>query len=309
MGVDISYLKTDHFVHTGSIISYDNEWIIEVGDGKETSEAVLHDDCFHEENEERASWSSEIDEMHEEPTRDSWIDVNERKIVLHYLSSAIQKKGGHGFTIGEIGAGPGYMIGELKSRYPDNTYVSTDIIEDGLLRSYRRNPDIMHIHCDFTKPPFKDESFDIVYGLNVLEHITDDLRTLEECYRVTKAGGYCLFVVPRGEKLYDYFDEILFHRRRYAHNELRRKCENCGFKTVSDLHFAWLIYPAFWIKKKWNRFVGRKLTQKEKMERTGADISAGASSTFAMMLMALEMKLFKHIHPQFGVREFILVRK
>jgi putative generic methyltransferase len=163
--------------------------------------------------------------------------------------------------------------------------------------------------CDFTNAPFEDNSIDFIYSLNVLEHIEDDKKTIAECYRILKSGGYCLFVVPRGDKLYDYFDEILFHKRRYAKGELRKKCENAGFKVKDNFHFAWLCYPAFWLKKKWNRHVGKGLTKEEKMERVKADIDHAMASPLAIRLMHLERALSDVTHPSFGVREIILCIK
>jgi ubiquinone/menaquinone biosynthesis C-methylase UbiE len=34
--------------------------------------------------------------------------------------------------------------------------------------------------------PFKDESFDVVYSSHVLEHVTDEVKSLEEMKKVLK---------------------------------------------------------------------------------------------------------------------------
>lgn len=44
--------------------------------------------------------------------------------------------------------------------------------------------------------PFSDETFDIVYSANVLEHTDDPLRVLEESLRVLKTGGTLHFEIP-----------------------------------------------------------------------------------------------------------------
>jgi ubiquinone/menaquinone biosynthesis C-methylase UbiE len=43
---------------------------------------------------------------------------------------------------------------------------------------------------------FPDETFDIVYSANVLEHTDDPLRVLEESLRVLKTGGILHFEIP-----------------------------------------------------------------------------------------------------------------
>lgn len=297
---DFNILKQEHFKSAWPL-SYDYAWISQAK-GKL---AVLQDDLFGIDTENN-SWSIEIEEIHEEPTKNGWIDVYEREQVIRTISDIIGN--GHK-TIIEFGASVGYMVSEMKDLFPSNSYISTDLMNEGLIQSYKRNPDIMHIRCDFTDAPFKDNSTDLIYSLNVLEHIDDDQKTISECYRILKPGGYCLFVVPRGDKLYDYFDEILFHKRRYAHKELNDKCVSTGFQVINNFHFAWLCYPAFWIKKKWNRHVGKKLSQEEKLERVKADINNAITSPLAINMMHFEHLLSKIIHPPFGVRECILCMK
>ena len=297
---DFSILKKAHFL-TDFPVSYEKGWKLDHKDDV----PVLQDNIFGEDIENN-SWSREIEEIHEEPTKNGWIDVYERERVMKTVSDVI---GNRNKTIVEFGASAGYMIGEMKDTFPQNSYIATDLMYEGLIQSYRRNPDIMHIRCDFTNAPFEDNSIDFIYSLNVLEHIEDDKKTIAECYRTLKSGGYCLFVVPRGDKLYDYFDEMLFHKRRYAKGELRKKCENAGFKVEDNFHFAWLCYPAFWLKKKWNRRVGKGLTKEEKMERVKADIDHAMTSPLAIRLMHFERDLSDVIHPSFGVREFILCIK
>lgn len=295
---DYSILKNDHFKNQPA--SYDKAWII-----NNEKVAILQDKIFGEITENN-SWSTEIEEIHEEPTKNGWIDVYERERVIKTVSDVI---GNNDKLVVEFGASAGYMIGEMKECFPKNRYIATDLMKEGLLQSYKRNPDIMHIQCDFTDAPFEDDSIDFIYSLNVLEHIEDDEKTISECFRTLKSGGHCLFVVPRGDKLYDYFDEMLFHKRRYAKRELNQKCLNAGFKVEKNFHFAWLCYPAFWLKKKWNRHVGKSLTQDEKIERVKADIDNAMASPLAIGLMHFEHALSNVVHPSFGVREFILCTK
>ncbi len=44
--------------------------------------------------------------------------------------------------------------------------------------------------------PFESETFDLVYSTNVLEHVNDPVKVLNESYRVLKRGGFLQFVIP-----------------------------------------------------------------------------------------------------------------
>lgn len=296
----LKILKQDHFKNVWPL-SYDSVWI----SGVKGKQAILQDDIFGTMTENN-SWSTEIEEIHEEPTKNGWIDVYERERVINIVADIV---GAGNKVIVEFGASAGYMIGEMRDSFPENIYIATDLMSEGLKQSFKHNSDIMHIRCDFTDAPFKDNSIDFIYSLNVLEHIEDDKKTVDECYRTLKPGGYCLFVVPRGDKLYDYFDEMLFHKRRYACGELNKKCRDAGFQIIDNFHFAWLCYPVFWLKKKWNRYVGKKLSQEEKITRVKNDIDSAMASPLAISMMHFEHSLSKVIRPSFGVREFILCMK
>lgn len=297
---NVKILVESHFKEVFPV-SYDKAWMTGTG----ANIAVLEDDSFKDDKVNN-SWSSEIEEIHEEPTKNGWIDVYERENVINTVADFLHKGNK---TVVEFGASVGYMIEEMKNIFPHNRYIATDLMMDGLKQSFNRNPDIQHIRCDFTDAPFKTNTVDLVYALNVLEHIEDDVQTIKECYRILKLGGECLFVVPRGENLYDYFDEMLFHKRRYAKGELCAKCISAGFKIEKNFHFAWLCYPAFYLKKKWNRLVGKRLSAEEKVERVKTDIKNAMESSIATNLMHFEHRLSKVIQPDYGVREFILCKK
>ncbi len=49
---------------------------------------------------------------------------------------------------------------------------------------------------DMMQMPYKDRSYDLVVHSDTLEHISQPVAALAECYRVLAAGGYCVFTVP-----------------------------------------------------------------------------------------------------------------
>jgi SAM-dependent methyltransferase len=74
--------------------------------------------------------------------------------------------------------------------------------------------------CDEALLALRDEDLDCAVLLNVLEHIDDDIRALENVGNVLRPGSTVVVQVPAHEVLYGASDRALGHRRRYGVAEL-----------------------------------------------------------------------------------------
>lgn len=77
--------------------------------------------------------------------------------------------------------------------------------------------------------PFRDDTFDGVIGVDVLEHLDDDEGALRELLRVCRPGGSLIATVPAFQFLWSRRDVQLHHRRRYTLPEFRSKVAGAGF--------------------------------------------------------------------------------
>ena len=80
---------------------------------------------------------------------------------------------------------PEYALQRSLSELPNAFYVSADL-EGGEAMQ----------HMDITDVPFKDEAFDLIICVHVLEHVPDDRRAMREMVRVLRPGGTALLLVP-----------------------------------------------------------------------------------------------------------------
>src|SRR5215831_14166954 len=93
--------------------------------------------------------------------------------------------------------------------------------------------------------PYEDASFDLVTGLDVVEHLDDDLAGLKEMRRVLRPGGHALLFVPAFMFLWGVQDDISHHRRRYTVSELKARLSEAGLQveraTYANITFFWPI--------------------------------------------------------------------
>jgi len=67
-----------------------------------------------------------------------------------------------------------------------------------------------------------DESQPFVFSLNVLEHIENDQRVVEQIYQKLAPGGVLLLYVPAFQCLWSSLDDKVCHYRRYTKKTLRK---------------------------------------------------------------------------------------
>lgn len=90
----------------------------------------------------------------------------------------------------EIGAGRGRMVRVLRQHGVTAEFYCVD------LNDYVRESDGYAVIGNAISLPFRDECFDLVYSLGVIEHFPETHIALAEHVRVLKKGGTMLVTVP-----------------------------------------------------------------------------------------------------------------
>jgi SAM-dependent methyltransferase len=98
----------------------------------------------------------------------------------------------------DIGAGAGYMVRQLADHIVEQGGEPADI-----LNACDRFPE--HFACDaipcnrlefLSSLPYDDDTFDLVYTVEVIEHLRNPLDLLAEAYRVLRPGGKLIITTP-----------------------------------------------------------------------------------------------------------------
>jgi len=87
-------------------------------------------------------------------------------------------------------------------------------------------------------------SINLIYSLNVLEHIENDQQILKNMYRILPQEGKLMLFVPAFQSLYSSMDKKVGHFRRYQKNELFNKVQAAGFHVKKICYADTLGYFA-----------------------------------------------------------------
>jgi ubiquinone/menaquinone biosynthesis C-methylase UbiE len=100
----------------------------------------------------------------------------------------------HPATVLEVGVGEGEISTKLRSVYPDSHIVGVDLHDEALAADWRMRG-FAGVYADIVRLPFPAMAFDLVMGIEVLEHVDDPVAALGELVRVSR--GRLVLSVPR----------------------------------------------------------------------------------------------------------------
>jgi len=107
----------------------------------------------------------------------------------------------------------------------------------------------MHVHFPnrrvFSSISELKEEFDLIYSVNVLEHIKDDASAVNSFKKYLKARESVVKVfVPARQELYNEMDAKVGHYRRYSKKQLTKLFHDNGYDILSCQYFDFLGYFA-----------------------------------------------------------------
>lgn len=91
--------------------------------------------------------------------------------------------------------------------------------------------------------PFANQAFDLIVMLDVLEHIEDDVTTLEVVRPLLANSGWLVITVPAFPFLWSPHDIRLHHYRRYTKESLRSRLEAAGYALRYLGFFNAIFFP------------------------------------------------------------------
>jgi ubiquinone/menaquinone biosynthesis C-methylase UbiE len=158
------------------------------------------------------------------------------------------------------------------------------------------------VNGDLTKLPIRANSVGLIIAMDILEHLDDDAKGINEFYRVLIQGGIIFITVPAFTFLWGIQDIVTGHKRRYSRKEILKKLRGAGFDILKSSYFNFILFPLILLARRLIRLLGLKIESENK-------INFPLINFFLKSIFSLEVYLLKYISFPFGVSFFCIARK
>jgi SAM-dependent methyltransferase len=185
-------------------------------------------------------------QLFEVEERHFWFRSRNRVIarVVGKLTAALPS----GFRVLEVGCGNGNVLRVLEQVCQKGQVYGVDLLEERLQYAQQRTSCQMAA-ADVACLPFPDP-FDVVGMFDVLEHIEDDRRALQDVHKALATGGALVLTVPAHMALWSYADTNAGHFRRYTRRTLSTVLQASGFVLDYVTEFMTALFPLMWLGRR-----------------------------------------------------------
>ena len=141
-----------------------------------------------------------IEEILNTPIREQ-----ERNLIRNYrrgilFASGIKRKGFHPQSILEFGPGSGYFGAGIQFLFPDSAITVIDIVDDVL----KTNKEVHGSESIKGTPENLEQlgsrKFDLIIARDIIEHVTDISKVIENVVKHLNDNGLFLFITPNGHE-------------------------------------------------------------------------------------------------------------
>jgi SAM-dependent methyltransferase len=155
-------------------------------------------DAPHPEHRKAQPEAEDFGEKYEDQNRISVALINGYFAAVESLTAGAMSGGDEELSALEIGCGEGHSTQRLVALLPDVVdFAASEYVEHQVEIARANNPGIPIASGDVYNLDRSDDSLDVVYLLEVLEHLDEPAVALREIRRVLRPGGHLVLGVPR----------------------------------------------------------------------------------------------------------------
>lgn len=156
----------------------------------------------------------------------------------------------------DLGCGEGEIIRAILTKFPKKEIIGVDISPRRISLLKRMFPNKKFICEDVVNTSLKDNLFDLIICTQVIEHVENEKKLIEEIYRLLKPDGkaYIASVIKKPWAIYKYRNNGKFvldptHEREYSSEE--------EFIKILEDTFQLIKIKKYPVKRK---FLSREIT-------------------------------------------------
>ena len=199
-------------------------------------------------------WNIEVNKTH-------WWFRARNLIIKTIINSIFKNK--KNLKILDMGCGSGANL-KMLSEY--GNVFAMEPSEEFIEYASKENPDCKILQGAMPdNNPYKNEKFDLIVSLDVIEHIENDLKTLIELKNMLNDNGKIIITVPAFQFLFSQDDIVACHYRRYSKKTLKQLIKEAGFKKFSIYYFNTILFLPIAIVRMLLKITGKTSESQDKV--------------------------------------------
>jgi 2-polyprenyl-3-methyl-5-hydroxy-6-metoxy-1,4-benzoquinol methylase len=239
-------------------------------------------------------------------TEDGHFWHKNRKYILKKLIKGLKLP--NSIKGADIGCGNGSILAFLEQQYPESKFVGIDGYPEALINCRSRsNTATLQLQDITNLDPIENEEdrYDVVFLMDVLEHLETPSQTINKIKTVLKKGGYVVATVPACQSLWSSRDEFLGHYKRYSKTDFKNLFNSNGYGVVkANYFFSHLFFPTYL-----SRLIFSKISNKsgQEIESDELKIVPGINAILQMFGF-LEINISMFLPLPFGTSVFCVAK-
>jgi len=129
--------------------------------------------------------------------------------------------------------------------------------------------------------------YDIIFLLDVLEHIENDDEFLQSCYFHLKKDGFLIINVPSIPELFSKYDNAVGHIRRYKKRDIKNLLKKNRYQIFLIKYWGFLLIPLLLLRK---MMINLSKQNDEETIKKGMDTQPKIIMSIISMLKYIELK-------------------
>lgn len=154
------------------------------------------------------------------------------------------------------------------------------------------------------------EAWDVVFLLDVVEHIPDHAEVLRQARKSLRPGGLLFVTTPALNAFWSYNDVVAHHQRRYCKQDFRELAKATGLELVRADYFMFFLSPLLLLSRLLTRPSAAATPQE--LQATLAHthrIPVRPVNAFLAGVLAVEASLVNHVSFPWGTSILAVFRR